>query len=103
MTVLITFGFVNAPKGDPAAAPVTFDTTSSQTPHRYYILKARYVDGSEPARPWQVLLTRDYYPIPVNGCVREGDVAGGIFRLPAGTSISVSEAEWIALQAVGAA
>lgn len=100
---IITFGYIGGPLGSGVEVPVTFDTTSSKTPNRFFILKARYVDGSEPGRPWQVLLKRDYWPIPVSGVRREGAIADGAFRLDAGASISVSEAEWIALQFVGAA
>jgi hypothetical protein len=97
------FGYIGGPPGSPGAVPVVFDTESSSTPHRYYILKARYVDGSALRAPWQVLLTKDYWPVPVSGVCREGVAAAGVYRLDAGASIRVSEAEWIGLQAVGAA
>jgi hypothetical protein len=95
--MIITFGYVGGPPGSPSARPVTFDTTSNLTPHRYFILKGGYCDGSEIRLPWQAQLKCTYWPIPVTGCVREGDIAGGISRLDAHTSIAVSVAEWIAL------
>ena len=100
--MIITFGYVGGPPGTVEAVPVTFDTTSSLTPHNYFILNG-YVDGSATARPWQAQLKRTYWPISVSGVLREGDIAGGISRLDPETSIRVSVAEWIALNLVGAA
>jgi hypothetical protein len=101
--VIYTFGYVGGPPGSTAANPVTWNTTSNNTPWHYFIFNKGFFDGSEIARPWNALLKSSYWPIPVAGVFREGDIAGGAFMFGAGTSIRVSVAEWLALEAAGAA
>jgi hypothetical protein len=99
--MIVTFGYVGGPPGDPAARSVSIDTASALTPHNYYI-RHGFVNGSEASKPWHALLKRTYWPIPVTGYLREGDLAGGIFRLDAGVSVRCSVSEWIALVFAGA-